>query len=64
MIINKYTKLNDNEYLETLKEEQEEEQEEEIDNKNEIKRCVDFQKKTYETLKTTMYNEGKKIKKK
>ena len=58
--INKYTKFNDNEYLETLKEEQEEEQ---ANNKDEIKRCEDFQKKTYDTFKTTMYNEGQKIKK-
>lgn len=58
--INKYTKFNDNEYLETLKEEQEEEQ---TNNKDEIKRCEDFQKKTYDTFKTTMYNEGQKIKK-
>jgi hypothetical protein len=57
--INKYTKFNDNEYLETLKEEQEQEQ---TDNKDEIKRCEDFQKKTYDTFKTTLYNEGQKIK--
>jgi hypothetical protein len=59
--INKYTKFNDGEYLETLKEEQEEEQN---DNKDEIKRCEDFQKKTYDTFKTTLYNEGQKIKNK
>ena len=59
-IINKYTKFNDMEYLETLKEEQEDEQ---VDNKDEIKRCENFQKKTYDTFKTTMYNECLKIKK-
>lgn len=59
--INKYTKFNDIEYLETLREKQ---QEELADNKDEIKRCEDFQKKTYDTFKTTMYNEGLKIKKK
>ena len=58
--INKYTKLNDSEYLEELKEEQIEEQ---ADNIDKIKRCEEFQKKTYNTFKTTMYNEGIKIKK-
>ena len=55
--INKYTRFTDGEYLEELKEEQE-------NNFNEIKRCEDFQKKTYNTFKTTLYNEGLKIKKK
>jgi hypothetical protein len=59
--INKYTQFTDSEYLEGLKEEQELDQ---IDNSNEIKRCEEFQKKTYNTFKTTMYNEGLKIKKK
>jgi len=58
--INKYTKLNDNEYLEELKEVQVEEQ---SDNTEQIKRCEEFQKKTYDTFKTTMYNEGIKMKK-
>jgi len=58
--INKYTKLNDLEYLEELKEKQ---LEEKFDNTDKIKRCEDFQKKTYNTFKTTMYNEGIKIKK-
>jgi hypothetical protein len=70
--INKYTKFNDGEYLEGLKEEQEEysnhndinEDNYIIDNKREIKRCEDFQKKTYNVFKTTLYNEGLKIKKK
>lgn len=59
--INKYTQFTDSEYLEGLKEEQELEQ---IDNSNEIKRCEEFKKKTYNTFKTTMYNEGLKIKRK
>lgn len=32
-------------------------------NLNEIKRCEDFKKMTYNVFKTTMYNEGLKIKK-
>ncbi len=58
--INKYTKFNDNEYLEGLKEQQSDEKE---DYREEIKRCENFQKKTYNTFKTTLYNEGLKIKK-
>lgn len=54
--VNKYTKMIDNEYIEELKENME-------DNKDLIKRCEDFQKKTYNTIKTTLYNEGKKLKK-
>ena len=58
--INKYTKFNDQEYLEELKDAQADE----IANNTElIKRCEDFQKKTYNCFKTTMYNEGTKIKK-
>jgi hypothetical protein len=56
--INKYIKLNDNEYLQILKDE------EPSENKDEIKRCENFKKKTYNTFKTTMYNEGIKLKKK
>jgi hypothetical protein len=59
-IINKYTQFNDMKHLEILREEQEDEQ---SDNKEEIKRCENFQKKTYDTFKTTMYNEDIKIKK-
>ena len=58
-IINKYIKMNDNDYIQELQEELENEL---VDNNN-IKRCEDFRKKTYDTLKTTLYNEGKKIKK-
>ena len=48
--------MNDNNYVEELKENKE-------DNKDLIKRCENFQKKTYQTFKTTLYNEGKNIKK-
>jgi hypothetical protein len=33
------------------------------DNKDIVKRCEGFQKLTYDTFKTTLYNEGKNIKK-
>ena len=49
--VNKYTKMIDSEYIEELKE-----------NKELIKRCEDFKKITYDTIKTTLYNEGKKLK--
>lgn len=55
-IIKKYNDMNDNNYVEELKENKEE-------NKDLIKRCENFQKKTYQTFKTTLYNEGKNIKK-
>ena len=48
--------MNDMEYIEELKENIE-------DNKDLIERCENFQKLTQETLKTVLYNEGKKIKK-
>jgi len=60
-VINKYVKMNDTGYLELLKEAIEEEQ---IDNSSDIKRCEEFKKKTYDTFKTMMYNEGKNIKSK
>ena len=44
-------------------EEQEEEENDFSDYSNDIKRCEDFQKKTYDIFKITMYNEGLKIKK-
>ena len=70
-VINKYVKMNDNQYLELLKEDQNEEDDENNnyddvnnpENLEEIKRCENFQKKTYNTFKTTLYNEGKKLKK-
>ncbi len=55
-IINKYNNMNNDEYVEELKENAE-------DNKDLIKRCENFQKMTYNTFKTTLYNEGKNIKK-
>ncbi len=54
--IGKYNNMIDIDYLEELKDEIDE-------NKDEIKRCEEFQKKTYNVFKTTMYNEGTKIKK-
>ena len=66
-VINKYTQFNDSEYVEGLKEENDYDEYadkiEQTDNLNQIKRCEDFQKKTYNAFKTTMYNEGLKIKK-
>jgi hypothetical protein len=70
-VINKYVKMNDNEYLELLKQKNPyeiDESENEIkiavnqNNLEKIKRCENFQKKTYDTFRTTMYNEGKKLK--
>jgi hypothetical protein len=55
-VIKKYNNMIDSEYIEELKEDIEY-------NKELIKRCEDFQKLTYDTFKTTLYNEGKKIKK-
>lgn len=68
-VINKYVKMNDNEYLELLKQDGQEgngdndDYDDNQDNLEEIKRCENFQKKTYNTFKTTLYNEGKKLKK-
>lgn len=58
-IVNKYIKMNDSDYVEELRQEVEDEP----DNKDVIKRCEGFQKLTYDTFKTTLYNEGKNIKK-
>ena len=55
-IVNKYVKMNDSDYVEELKEDIE-------SNGNLIKRCEDFQQLTYDTFKTTLYNEGKNVKK-
>ena len=57
-VINKYNQFNDSDYLQDLIQEQ---IDDEVDNKAKIKRCEDFQKKTYNTIKTTLYNEGKNI---
>ena len=70
-VINKYVKMNDDEYLEILKQQDLEgdinddnyDNVNNPDNLEEIKRCENFQKKTYNTFKTTLYNEGKKLKK-
>ena len=58
--ITKYTQFNDGDFLQDLIDEQ---LHNEINNKEKIKRCEIFSKKTYETFKTTMYNEGLKMKK-
>ena len=48
--------MNDSDYVEELKEDIE-------SNGNFIKRCECFQQLTYDTFKTTLYNEGKNVKK-
>ena len=60
-VVNKYIKMNDSDYLEELKIELE--YEDNMKNKDLIKRCEGFQKLTYDTFKTTLYNEGKNLKK-
>ena len=55
-VVSKYIGMNGNEYIDELKEDFE-------SNANLIKRCEDFQQLTYNTFKTTLYNEGKNIKK-
>ena len=55
-VIEKYNNMIDNDYLEELKDDIQ-------NNKNEIKRFEDFQKNTQNTIKKTLYNEGKKLKK-
>ena len=57
-IIEKYNNFIDGDYLEDLRDSN-------IDgtNQNQISRCEDFQAHTYNTLKKTLYNEGKKLKK-
>ena len=75
-VINKYVKMNDNEYLELLKQQDHDHDQGHDqyhdyahynipdnyqDNLEEIKKCENFQKKTYNTIKTTLYNEGKKL---
>jgi hypothetical protein len=54
-IIDKYTKLSNPEHLDELIEEEAP--------PKDIKRCKDFQQYTYDTVKTTLYNKGKKNKK-
>ena len=60
-VIKKYNDMNDNEYLQELRDLFADDL---VDNTDIIKRCEDFQKFTYDTFKTTLYNEGKKIKNK
>ncbi len=55
-IIEKYNNMIDDDYLDELKNNKEE-------NKNEIIKCEKFIKHTEKTIKKTLYNEGKKIKK-
>ena len=55
-VVEKYNNLIDGDYLEDLKDE-------DVNNSTQIARCEEFQKHTYNTLKKTLYNEGKKIKK-
>jgi hypothetical protein len=55
-VVNKYVGMNDENFIDELKEEPD-------TNSALIKRCENFQKMTYDTFKTTLYNEGKKIKK-
>jgi hypothetical protein len=55
-VIEKYNNMIDNDYLDELKDDI-------LNNKNEIKRFEDFQKNTQNTIKKTLYNEGKKLKK-
>jgi uncharacterized C2H2 Zn-finger protein len=57
-ILEKYNNLIDGDYLEDLRDDN-------LDgsNLNQIARCEEFQKYTYDTIKKTLYNEGKKIKK-
>jgi hypothetical protein len=54
-IIDKYIKLSDSEYLIELIEDDA--------SKKDIDRCKDFQQLTYNTIKNTLYNKGKKINK-
>ena len=57
-IIEKYNNLIDVNFLEDLKDDNGD-----GINQNQISRCVEFQKYTYDIFKNTLYNEGKKIKK-
>ena len=54
--IEKYNNMIDADYVDELRDDLE-------TNKNQIVRCEEFQAHTYNTLKKTMYNEGKKLKK-
>jgi len=54
--IEKYNNMIDPDYVDELRDDLE-------TNKNQIIRCEEFQAYTYNTIKKTMYNEGKKLKK-
>jgi hypothetical protein len=53
-VIDKYTKLSDPDHLENLIDEEAP--------KKDIQRCKNYQQHTYDTIKTTLYNQGKKLK--
>ena len=55
-VIEKYNNMIDEDYIQDLREDYN-------NNKALIKRVEDFQKMTYDTIKKTLYNEGKKLKK-
>jgi hypothetical protein len=55
-IIKKYNNMIDDDYIQELKDDYE-------DRKGEIQRCENFKKNAYDTIKLTLSNEGKKIKK-
>jgi hypothetical protein len=57
--IEKYNNMIDEDYIQYLRDEDDDYN----NNKSLIKRAKDFKKLTYETIKNTLYNEGKKIKK-
>jgi hypothetical protein len=57
--IEKYNNMIDEDYIRDLREDEDDD----YNNKSLIKRAEDFKKLTYETIKNTLYNEGKKLKK-
>jgi len=57
-IIDKYIKMNDDDYVNEIIEN------DEPDCRKKVKKCKEFQQYTQETIKKTLYNEGKKLKKK
>ena len=57
-VIEKYNNMIDEDYIQDLREDDDYNA-----NKALIKRAEDFQKLAYDTIKKTLYNEGKKIKK-
>ena len=56
-VIEKYNNMIDEDHIQDLRDD------EDNYNKSIIERCENFKKNTYDTLKKTLYNEGKKIKK-